>query len=733
MQVRANQRLCFGPFELDNLSAELFKFGQKVKLQGQPIQILSILLEKPGELVTREELRQRLWPTETATFVDFDHGLNTDIRKLRQALGDEAETPKYIETLPRRGYRFIGRLADTQDGSTRTPEIARNQTPIAQLTPTASADVANIVTSMTEGILLQRRRDRRIRLLLAVLTILMPLLVFGFLWLRSEPSEPRIIVAKQLTFTGAVGNRMASTVENYASIQSDGRHVFYSVNFFRAEPQLRHIPVGGGNETILPTPIAFPSILHISSDGSNLLVKVPVGPRGDTESALWLLPTDGSGSRKLGDIEAQDAAFAPDGKTIVFAKGQNLYLTDLQGNSPAKLASIPGRAFWLRWSPSGRELRFTIINSDTLGTTLWELRSDGTLHQLLARWKDAGQLCCGVWTADGRYYIFRNHRNDRSDYWVLPERRLFGRSHPVLLSPGGLQITAAAVSPLEKKIFILGLKPSTEMFKLDAEAGRTSPLFPGLQAVRITFSPDGKLMAYITSTGELWLARTDASEKLQLTVAPMSVYMAQYSPDGQRVAFMAQLPNHPWKIYWASSAGGAIHEIASNIVNQADPNWSSDSQSIIFGQPPHFWGGGTGGKRALYRYDLSTEQISEIPGSDGLFSPRLSPDYRTIAAITPDFKSLSLFDFASGSWKLLFHHRVANPAWSPDGRWIYFDAVGPRFWRVRVSDAHIEDVPVPVEDLRCPTLFSGGGFAPDGSFLLTCDQLGADIYALDWE
>ena len=134
MPVHSERKLCFGPFALDTSSAELFKFGQKLKLQGQPIQILSILLERPGELVTREELRQRLWPAETETFVDFDHGLNTDIRKLRQALGDEAETPQYIETLPRRGYRFIGHLAGAEYGSTES-----TTQPAARSPPTRSA------------------------------------------------------------------------------------------------------------------------------------------------------------------------------------------------------------------------------------------------------------------------------------------------------------------------------------------------------------------------------------------------------------------------------------------------------------------------------------------------------------------------------------------------------------------------------------------------------------------
>src|SRR5216683_2297990 len=95
----------FGPFEADLRAGELRKHGVKLKLVGQPFEVLAMLLESPGQLVTREELRTRLWPTDT--IVDFDHGLNAAVNKLREALSDSAENPKYIETLPRRGYRFI--------------------------------------------------------------------------------------------------------------------------------------------------------------------------------------------------------------------------------------------------------------------------------------------------------------------------------------------------------------------------------------------------------------------------------------------------------------------------------------------------------------------------------------------------------------------------------------------------------------------------------------------------
>src|SRR5947208_7603003 len=102
--ARTPQVVRFGVFEVDLRAGELRKKGVRVRLQEQPLQMLALLLEQPGNLVTREELRQKLW---AGTIVDFDHSINTTINKLREALGDSADTPRFIETLPRRGYRFI--------------------------------------------------------------------------------------------------------------------------------------------------------------------------------------------------------------------------------------------------------------------------------------------------------------------------------------------------------------------------------------------------------------------------------------------------------------------------------------------------------------------------------------------------------------------------------------------------------------------------------------------------
>jgi DNA-binding winged helix-turn-helix (wHTH) protein len=114
-----SRRLRFGPFSLDPRAGELYKRGKKIKVQLLPLQLLGALLEKPGEVISREELKSKLWPADT--FVDFEHGLNTAIKKLRQALGDNPAKPGLIETLPKKGYRFIGRLEVNNASAPQNP------------------------------------------------------------------------------------------------------------------------------------------------------------------------------------------------------------------------------------------------------------------------------------------------------------------------------------------------------------------------------------------------------------------------------------------------------------------------------------------------------------------------------------------------------------------------------------------------------------------------------------
>ena len=195
-------------------------------------------------------------------------------------------------------------------------------------------------------------------------------LISRFAWFGSGPT---VVSTRRVSFKGQLGMTVCCPPENYDSIQTDGRRIYYTVG-----NSLRYVSVNGGDEGHLPLlpSIHNPAVLHISPDGSTLLVKEIMTASGGTESPIWLVATDGSSARKLGDIEAHDAAWAPDGGTIAFAEDQDLYLTDVNGNTPVKLTSTSGRAFWLRWSPDGGRLRFTVLDPKTLGLSLWELKRD---------------------------------------------------------------------------------------------------------------------------------------------------------------------------------------------------------------------------------------------------------------------------------------------------------------------------------------------------------------------
>jgi TolB-like protein/DNA-binding winged helix-turn-helix (wHTH) protein len=153
----------FGTFDLDIETGELRRNGLKLKLQEKPFQMLAMLLEHPGEVVTREALRERLWAANT--IVDFDHGLNTAIKKLRQALGDSAESPRFIETLARRGYRFIAPVADVGDPGANPPvdEIVETRAPLMRRGLVAVLGIAAALVVVTVILMSRRPVDAPVR------------------------------------------------------------------------------------------------------------------------------------------------------------------------------------------------------------------------------------------------------------------------------------------------------------------------------------------------------------------------------------------------------------------------------------------------------------------------------------------------------------------------------------------------------------------------------------------
>ena len=236
----------FGVFEIDLRTGELRRNGFKVRLQEQPFQILAMLLERPGELVSREDLRNKLWPSDT--FVDFEHGLNAAIKRLRDALGESADTPAFIETIPRRGYRFIATPVQVLAPRAAEPQAAPETLPSSLATLTGEPRGA---------------AGPRFSRFAALATTAVIAVLGAFVWLLWPLPAPRVLNTAQITHDG---------IPKQDRLLTDGSRLYFiETNGTRAV--LAQVSVSGGDTSIIPTPFANISISDISPDHSRLLAR----------------------------------------------------------------------------------------------------------------------------------------------------------------------------------------------------------------------------------------------------------------------------------------------------------------------------------------------------------------------------------------------------------------------------------------------------------------------------
>jgi Tol biopolymer transport system component len=222
---------------------------------------------------------------------------------------------------------------------------------------------------------------------------------------------------------------------------------------------------------------------------------------------------------------------------------------------------------------------------------------------------------------------------------------------------------------------------------------------------------------------------------VQLTFAPLRPVLPRWSPDGKTIVFFEfpAGPSHPGKIYQVSADGGTPRLLMPNDQrNQQDPSWSPDGKKIAFGGDANDAAANNG--PAIRIYDLQTGQLSPLPGSQRLFSPRWSPDGRYISAMTSDSNTMMLFDISSQKWSVLAKATFSWPEWSRDSQSIYaMDSAGQgALDRIRISDHKVDRV-IDLKDF-VTTGLGGGSFslAPDDSPLLLRDRGTQDVYALDW-
>ncbi|HEU5458094.1 MAG TPA: CadC family transcriptional regulator, partial [Terracidiphilus sp.] len=225
----------------------------------------------------------------------------------------------------------------------------------------------------------------------------------------------------------------------------------------------------------------------------------------------------------------------------------------------------------------------------------------------------------------------------------------------------------------------------------------------------------------------------DGTEHIELSNNSMRIFTMKWSPDDRRLAVMAEESGKPWKIYLVDADGGKMTPILNEDRNEADPSWTPDGQSIVFGRLPERMD--SGNPKAIYILNLATHQVAQVPGSVGLFSPRLSPDGRYIAAMPLDQHSLRLFDRSTARWTLLTTHSVGDPTWSHDGHFLYFQdfiEIDKPIYRIPVPSGNAERLAT-IQNLRpfVTTDYRLIGLAPGDLPVVTARTPVVNLYQVD--
>jgi serine/threonine protein kinase len=543
-------------------------------------------------------------------------------------------------------------------------------------------------------------------------------------WFLFPLPPPRVTGSEQITHDGLMKFGLATDGSRIYFGESSGGHLILS-----------QVSVTGGEVSQIPTPFRNVKIGDISPDHSQLLIGTVEGT--SPYVTTWSLPLPSGPPRRLGDVTASSSGtWSPDMRQLVFTKGPEIWLANADGSGAHMLLSVKGRPHSIRFSPDQFHLRFTIENPDKFSSSLWEVRVDGTeLHPLLPGWHNPPTECCGFWTLDGRYYLFLSRTETTGDIYALPSRTGSLRrtsSTPVPLTVGPLRFDWIMPSADSKKLFTIAIQPRAQVVRYDPITKVFVPYLSGISATDLAFSGDGKWVAYVSiSDGSLWRSRTDGSERLQLTYPPERAVLPVWSPDGSQIAFEGFLEGQGWKALSVPFQGGATQNLLPS-GSGVDFNWTNDGKQLIFSVGPN--------DKPLYirTLDLSTQQISKFPGSDNLFSPRLSPDGKYLAALSQDSATLVLYDFRGQKWSqwVTEHGNITFPTWSKDSQYIYFDNFltdHPTSRRVRLGATQSEEL-FSLENLNRHTGSASGtwgGLAPEGSRLYVEDLSVQEIYALD--
>jgi Tol biopolymer transport system component/DNA-binding winged helix-turn-helix (wHTH) protein len=587
---RSQTVLFFGPFEADLETQELRRQGVRLRVPRQSFQVLVLLLESPGQLITREELQRELWPSET--FVDFEKGINAAVNRLREAIGDSAENPRYIETLPRRGYRYVGNV--------ETRELAAPALPPARFKSRAPwLSVAAVIAAVCVlGV--WRLAPGRSK------TALPPIEVVPLAGLNAFESEAafsfdgnnvafanhsRESVGIYVTTVGSEkSQRLTSDFFDCCPKWSpDGRQVAFSrltngaADIFVApasggtEHRLSEWPPNGHQISTIPKYRAVVRCFDWSPDGKSVAL---VATQED-KTHIWiaLLQLSEATARPLTMPESPNVdyapAFSPDGSTVAFIRGtaagvsEDLYLVPTAGGTPKRLtfdnAPITGPP---SWTPDGRDLVFSSTRGGSL--SLWRISLRGGSPQLVPGVGEDSSMPSV--SRKGHQLIYQHSSGGQINLWRLNlgDDRQAQSEHAVVIGANA----------------------------------------------RPHFSPDGRRIAFESNRlgyVEIWACDSDGSNCGKLTSLKGVTGAARWSPDGRYIAFEYRPKEHT-EIYLLDTKSN-LPRLVTTLpgADNGGPNWSRDGEWIYFYSD-------RGGSFQIWKTRISGGLPERVTNNGGVFA-----------------------------------------------------------------------------------------------------------------
>jgi serine/threonine protein kinase len=495
----------------------------------------------------------------------------------------------------------------------------------------------------------------RSRLTLAITAFFLLLMISFLVVIVTAPSRASgPLNSEQITFSPELKDGPLVTDGTRLYFQSQGHPVEMSVK--------------GGPTAPLRASASGMQMLDISPDASEMLALKLDLNNEIAQGSIWTVPVLGGYPRRLGNQIAQDAHWSSDGRSIVYANVNAIYVSDRQGANLRQIWDAPARVATPYFSPDSRRIRVTVYGSrENDSSTIWELNADGSNpHRLASDWPEDADQTHGQWTRDGKHFIFMSRREGVNNIYELiqpPWFEFWKKATAVRLTAGQIDVLGATPGRDSDGLFMIGKIAQGAMQVYDPKLKRFVPFLDGLAAADFVISPDKKWMAYKDyPQRRLWRCRLDGSEKLQLTDS--FAWMPKWSPDSKWIAF-----SDFKEVYRVSIDGGTPEKLTAEGKTELAPDWWPDGKSIAFNDYPV-----PGQALGIKVLDLETRKVSVMPGAEAFYVPSWSPDGKYMVAIAQNPSRMVLYTVASGTWKDLkiFKALWQYWVWANDSRSVYF-------------------------------------------------------------